>query len=64
MKDAYVSLAQMGNCKACGGYQDLRLGTCFTCAPKITGVKISEVTHKLWHIDNPTEVWYYSENHN
>lgn len=60
----YVSMAQMGNCKVCGDYQDLRCGACFDCSSKVTGEQISEHTHKLWETDNPTNFWFYSENHN
>jgi len=28
----YISQEQMGRCKRCGCYDDLRMGTCFDCA--------------------------------
>jgi hypothetical protein len=56
----YVSIAQWGNCKVCGVYQDLRCGICFLCADKVTGEQISPTTHKLWEKANPSNEWYYS----
>ena len=66
MKDncAYVSIAQMGNCKVCGERQDLRCGACFDCANKVSGEQISDKTHRLWETDNPSNEWFYSEDHN
>lgn len=52
----YVSMAEIGHCKVCGAWKDLRMGACFTCCPKVTGQKI-DGGHELWEIENPTNKW-------
>ena len=64
MKETYVSIAQHGDCKVCGEHEDLRFGSCFDCSDHVACEKISPVTHRLWDIRNPANVWFASEDHN
>jgi hypothetical protein len=60
----YVAIAQHGNCKVCGKYEDLRMGCCFDCSDLVDGERISEVTHRLWERSNPENQWFASEDGN
>ena len=55
--NAYVAIAQIGHCKVCGKYEDLRCGACFGCAPKVDGKPDGKGGHILWHIDHPEKQW-------
>ena len=55
-KGCYVSMVEMGHCKVCGAWGDLRCGTCFGCCPKVSGRPI-EGGHELWETENPTNKW-------
>ena len=55
-KDTYVSMVEMGNCKVCGHYEDLRYGACFDCSEKVSGQK-TEGGHELWETKNPQNRW-------
>lgn len=61
MTGTYVSIAMHGNCKVCGGYNDLRMGACFDCSDHVEGEKISPTTHRLWDSRNPKNEWFCSE---
>lgn len=52
----YVSMAEMGHCKICGAWKDLRMGACFGCSSKVTGRSI-DGGHELWEIENPLNKW-------
>jgi hypothetical protein len=54
--DAYVSFAQIDNCKVCGSHKDLRMGACFDCADFVQGREISG-GHELWDSRNPSNKW-------
>lgn len=62
--DVYVSIRQIANCRICGVRQDLRCGACFNCTDRVTGEKVSDISHKLWDIQNPSNFWFYSQNGN
>ena len=55
-KNTYVSFAQNGNCKVCGRYKDLRMGSCFGCVDKVSGRKVPN-GHELWETANPNNRW-------
>lgn len=55
--DVYVSMVQMGDCKVCGEYQDLRMGACFGCSEFVDGKKIDLITHELWDSRSPENKW-------
>ena len=57
----YIVMNNWGNCKVCGKHDDLRCGTCFTCAEFVDGERISRTTHRLWDRRNPQNTWFYSE---
>ena len=57
----YVSIAQMGDCRICGQYADLRCGACWDCMGRVSEEKVSETTHRLWDSENPRNEWFYSE---
>ena len=61
MSDIYVSIAQMGNCKVCGKYDDLRYGVCGVCCDRVSGRLIGPGKHELWETTNPDNRWIYSE---
>ena len=55
--DAYVAFSQMGRCKRCGEYADLRCGACFHCSSRIDGRPLPGGGHELWDQDNPANRW-------
>ena len=55
--DAYVAIAQWGDCKVCGQHKDLRAGACFHCSGKVDGEPIRG-GHRLWERDNPSNTWF------
>jgi hypothetical protein len=60
----YVAIAQHGNCKVCGDYEDLRYGSCFDCSQFVDGERVSPVTLRLWDSRNPQNEWFASEDGN
>lgn len=54
--DAYVAMAQWGDCKVCGRHQDLRMGACFKCSDRVAGKPIPG-GYELWDQDNPENRW-------
>ncbi len=52
----YVVREQMGTCKLCGEYRDLRMGVCFQCSDYVSGRKIPG-GHELWDSRNPANRW-------
>ena len=52
----YVSMAEWGNCRVCGKYEDLRMGACFLCSNQVDGRKILG-GHELWDSKNPSNRW-------
>ena len=62
-KTVYVAVAQMGLCKVCATWEDLRCGSCFKCSPKVTGKVVSRgadgsIVHALWEVGNETNLWH------
>ncbi len=62
-KRTYVITARIGNCRVCGKEEDLRCDVCFSCSDRVKGEKISAITHRLWVADDPTNEWFYVEEH-
>ena len=56
-EDTFVIDEQMGNCKVCGSYDDLRYGGCFDCAEYIMSNK-----EEAWDIRNPLNRWSVRQN--
>lgn len=52
----YMCVAEMGFCKVCASYSDLRCGACFDCGSKVSGKPI-EGGHELWETANPRNKW-------
>lgn len=52
LENTYLSVETFGNCKVCGRYLDLRFGTCFKCADRVTinkdGICEDTITGKKW----------------
>lgn len=61
LQRTYVSIEQLGNCKVCLLLADLRVGTCFQCSDKVSGVRVNDTTHRLWETENPRNEWFYCE---
>lgn len=61
-KDAYVCMAQHGNCRRCGALEDLRMGSCFDCSEHVAGEAIPG-GHRLWDVDNPSNTWVVMVGH-
>ena len=60
-KDAYVSIAQWGNCKVCGAWKDLRYGTCFPCSDFVDGIEIPG-GYEFWDSRNTSVRWKVQDN--
>ena len=56
--DCLVVVDQMGICKVCGAYQDLRLGSCFDCSDFVDGKPDGKGGHVLWDVRHPEKTWY------
>ena len=54
--NAYVSFAQMGQCRRCGRHADLRLGACRDCADHCDGRPI-QGGYEIWDKGNPSNRW-------
>lgn len=52
----YLIADNWGTCKRCEAYQDLRMGSCFSCSDRVGGKPIPG-GHELWDMDNPSNRW-------
>lgn len=52
----YMCIAEMGYCRVCSAYRDLRCGACFDCSGKVSGKPIAG-GHELWETANPDNRW-------
>lgn len=59
--DAYVVVETWGNCNVCGRHQDLRFGSCYSCADFVDGKPILG-GYELWDSRNPTNRWQVKAN--
>ena len=50
--DTFIIAEQWGNCHVCGKYDDLRDGSCFSCADYV--VSDGEMA---WDVRNPRNKW-------
>lgn len=58
----YVSQAEMGYCKVCGNWKDLRCGSCEPCCKNVAGKPLKDGGHKLWDNRNPKNYWFIRPN--
>lgn len=50
--DSLICMEQMGNCRVCGKYDDLRYGVCFHC-----GDLVKSDGEEAWDVRNPSNRW-------
>lgn len=55
--DTYVCVEQLGNCKVCGIYDDLRYGSCFKCADYVMSDG-----EQAWDVRKPEIKWNVKPN--